>query len=133
MILAYQYLPIYDKDKDIGYVEPAETRDIVAHVLPPYVNFDITSIMIQLLHLKGAFSGLKTDDENMYLSNFIGMCTSYTIPWVNQKALRLQLFPFMLIGEVLLWLGELPRGSIITWNEILKQFLNQFFPPTRIL
>ncbi|KAF3614843.1 hypothetical protein FXO38_35447 [Capsicum annuum] len=29
--------------------------------------------------------------------------------------------------------GELPRGSITTWNELCRQFLNRFFPPFRKL
>lgn len=43
---------------------------------------------------------------NMHLDNFIGICTSYTTPGVDQEAIELRLFPFSLIGEALLWLGE---------------------------
>lgn len=76
--------------------------------------------MIQLLNLKGVFSGVETDDANLYLANFTGIFTSYTILGVDQKALRLRLFPFLLTGEVSLWLGEFLRGSITTWHELWK-------------
>lgn len=57
--------------------------------LPPIVKFDITSVMIQLLNLKDRFSGAAIDDANMHLANITRICTSYTIPVVDQEALRL--------------------------------------------
>lgn len=117
----------------MGYLEPAEWGAIVPPVLAPNVQFDITNAMIQLLNLKGVFSGAAKDDANMHLTNFVGICTNYNIQGVNQEALRLRLFPFSLTGEGSLWLGELLRGSITTWYELKRQFLNRFFPPAQIL
>lgn len=69
--------------------------------------FDITNAMIQLLNLKGVFAGLPNDDINVYLINFIGICSSHTITWVDKEDLRLRFFPFSLTGEATLLLGEL--------------------------
>lgn len=54
--------------------------------------------MIQLLNLKGVFLGLATDDTNMHLANFIGICTSYTILGVDQKVFKVAVVPFSLTG-----------------------------------
>lgn len=75
-------------------------------------------LVLRLLYLKGIFVGLAADDAIIYLENFIGICTSYTIPRVDQEALRLKVFPFLLTEEESLWLEELPRGSITTWREL---------------
>lgn len=60
---------------------------IIPPTRPPNVKFDITSAMVELLNLKGVIFGLSIDDPNIHLSNFIGICTSYTIPMVDQEAL----------------------------------------------
>lgn len=56
----------------------------------------------------------------MHLYNFLRICTNYNIIGVEQKALRLRLFSFLLTEETSLWLGELLKGSITTWNELKK-------------
>lgn len=48
----------------------------------------------------------------------IGIYASYNISGVNQKALRLRLYPFSLTDEATLWLGEVHQGSITTCNEL---------------
>lgn len=60
------------------YIKTIETEAIIPPVLPPNVKFDNTSAMIQLLKLKGVFSGAEIDEMNMHLENFIRICTSYT-------------------------------------------------------
>ena len=37
------------------------------------------------------------------------------------------------MGEAALWLRQLPAGSITTWSELTEVFLDQFFPPSRML
>ena len=110
------HVPIFDdpKEEDVAYFEPVETGAIIPPELPQGAKFDITSAMIHLLNLKGVFAGLPTNDTNMHVMNFVGVCTSYNLPGVDQEAICLRLFPFFLTGETTLWLAELPRGSITT-------------------
>lgn len=76
------------------YVEPIETGAIISPELLQWVKFDITSAM--MLNLKVLFDGLPTDDGNMHIINFVGICTSYNLSRVSQEALRLRLFLFSL-------------------------------------
>lgn len=106
MILACQYLQLYDNKEDVGYVEPTKIWAFISPTLPLVLKFDKTSDIIKLLNLKGVFVGLSMNDEN-YLANFIRIYTFYTIPGVDQVALRLRLFFFSLTRMVLLWFREL--------------------------
>lgn len=94
VIPVFYYFQLYDDEKDVGYVELTEIRAIILPVRPHYVKFDLTSAMIKFLNLKGVILGLAIDDTNMYLTNFLGICTTYTILGVDQKALIWKFFPF---------------------------------------
>nr|GFA20735.1 reverse transcriptase domain-containing protein [Tanacetum cinerariifolium] len=41
------------------------------------------------------------------------------------------LFPFLLEGAARIWLGKEPPRSILTWDDLVSKFINQFFPPSK--
>nr|GFC38012.1 reverse transcriptase domain-containing protein [Tanacetum cinerariifolium] len=43
----------------------------------------------------------------------------------------LLLFPFSLEGEARIWLDKEPSRSILTWEDLVSKFINQFFPPSK--
>lgn len=90
------------------------TGAIIPPELPWGMKFDITSAIILLLNLKGIFSGLLTNDANIYVVKILGIYTSDNISGVSNEAIRLRLFSFSLIGKATLWLAGLQRGSITT-------------------
>nr|GFB25692.1 reverse transcriptase domain-containing protein [Tanacetum cinerariifolium] len=50
---------------------------------------------------------------------------------VPNSTIKLMLFPFSLEGAARIWLEkELPR-SILTWDDLVSKFINQFFPPSK--
>ncbi|PHT44964.1 hypothetical protein CQW23_14122 [Capsicum baccatum] len=67
-----------DDDDDLD--RAGATGAIIPPPLAPRAKFNITSTMIQLLHLKGLFGGLAGDDRNMHLINFISTCKSFGHP-----------------------------------------------------
>nr|GEZ11427.1 reverse transcriptase domain-containing protein [Tanacetum cinerariifolium] len=44
---------------------------------------------------------------------------------------ELLLFPFSLEGEARIWLDKEPPRSILTWEDLVSKFINQFFPPLK--
>nr|GFD04120.1 reverse transcriptase domain-containing protein [Tanacetum cinerariifolium] len=44
---------------------------------------------------------------------------------------KLLLFPFSLEGEARIWLDKEPPRSILTWEDLVSKFINQFFPPSK--
>nr|GFA90248.1 hypothetical protein [Tanacetum cinerariifolium] len=52
-------------------------------------------------------------------------------PEVPNTTLKLLLFPFSLEGEARIWLDKEPPRSILTWEDLVSKFINQFFPPSK--
>nr|GEZ13803.1 hypothetical protein [Tanacetum cinerariifolium] len=49
-------------------------------------------------------------------------------PEVPNITVKLLLFPFSLEGEARIWLDKEPLRSILTWEDLVSKFINQFFP-----
>nr|GEZ36162.1 reverse transcriptase domain-containing protein [Tanacetum cinerariifolium] len=41
------------------------------------------------------------------------------------------LFPFSLEGAAQIWFKKEPPRSILTWDDLVSKFINQFFPPSK--
>lgn len=68
-------------DDDYADLDGASaTRAIIPPLLAPEVKFNIISMMIQLLNLKGLFGGLLGDEPNIYLVQFINICKLFDNP-----------------------------------------------------
>nr|GFB93867.1 reverse transcriptase domain-containing protein [Tanacetum cinerariifolium] len=50
---------------------------------------------------------------------------------VPNTTIKLLLFPFSLKGEARIWLDKEPTRSILTWEDLVSKFINQFFPPSK--
>ncbi|GJW86787.1 reverse transcriptase domain-containing protein [Tanacetum coccineum] len=46
-------------------------------------------------------------------------------------SVKLMLFPFSLEGAARIWLEKEPPRSILTWDDLVLKFINQFFPPSK--
>ncbi|GJX02496.1 reverse transcriptase domain-containing protein [Tanacetum coccineum] len=51
-------------------------------------------------------------------------------PDVPSTSIKLMLFPFSLEGLARIWLEKEPPRSILTWDDLVSKFINQFFPPS---
>nr|GEZ00626.1 reverse transcriptase domain-containing protein [Tanacetum cinerariifolium] len=52
-------------------------------------------------------------------------------PEVPNTTIKLLLFPFSLEEEARIWLDKEPPRSILTWEDLVSKFINQFFPPPK--
>nr|GEW14485.1 reverse transcriptase domain-containing protein [Tanacetum cinerariifolium] len=50
---------------------------------------------------------------------------------VPNITVKLLLFPFPLKGKARIWLDKEPPRSILTWEDLVSKFTNQFFPPSK--
>ncbi|GJY39360.1 reverse transcriptase domain-containing protein [Tanacetum coccineum] len=45
--------------------------------------------------------------------------------------IKLMMFPYSLEGNARLWYEKEPPNSILTWEDLVTKFVNQFFPPSK--
>nr|GEX58793.1 reverse transcriptase domain-containing protein [Tanacetum cinerariifolium] len=50
---------------------------------------------------------------------------------VPNDAIKLMLFPYSLEGAARIWYEKEPLDSILTWDDLVNKFVNQFFPPSK--
>nr|GFB26507.1 reverse transcriptase domain-containing protein [Tanacetum cinerariifolium] len=50
---------------------------------------------------------------------------------VPKSTIKLMLFPFSLEWAARIWLEKEPPRSILTWDDLVSKFINQFFPPSK--
>nr|GEY74497.1 reverse transcriptase domain-containing protein [Tanacetum cinerariifolium] len=59
------------------------------------------------------------------------LTSTFRHPEVPNTTTKLLLFPFSLEGEARIWLDKEPPRSILTWEDLVSKFINQFFPPSK--
>nr|GEY96955.1 reverse transcriptase domain-containing protein [Tanacetum cinerariifolium] len=101
-----------------------------AIVVPPINanNFELKKMLINLVQ-SNQFT--KRQDPHNHLRFFNKVTSTFRHPEVSNTTIKLLLFPFSLEGEARIWLDMEPPRSILTWEDLVLKFINQFFPPTK--
>ena len=86
---------------------------------------------IRLVQSRCAFHGLRSEDPNQNLKDFLKIVDSIDLDVTTRELTRLRLFQFSLRDQASQWLERLPAGSITTWDDLTTRFLAQFFLPGR--
>ncbi|GJW67955.1 MAK10-like protein [Tanacetum coccineum] len=114
----------YSKPSHEGYrntIELPEGNDVVP----------LRSDTIRLVQNGYSFYGLRSEDRNQHLKDFLKLVDSLDLDGDNRERTRLRLFQFSLRDQANNWLERLPAGSITTWEDLTTRFLAQFFPTGR--
>ncbi|GJR10207.1 reverse transcriptase domain-containing protein [Tanacetum coccineum] len=91
-------------------------------------NFELKQTLINLVQ-SNQFTG-KQDPHN-HLLFFNKVTSTFRHPEVPNTTIKLLFFPFSLQGEARTWLDKEPPRSILTWDDLVSKFINQFFPPSK--
>nr|GEW43044.1 reverse transcriptase domain-containing protein [Tanacetum cinerariifolium] len=70
-------------------------------------------------------------DPHNHLRFFNKFTSTFRHPEVPNTTIKLLLFPFSFEGEERIWLDKEPPRSILTWEDLVLKFINQFFPPSK--
>nr|GEY41888.1 reverse transcriptase domain-containing protein [Tanacetum cinerariifolium] len=99
-------------------------------VVPPINanNFELKQTLINLVQSNQFTS--KQDPHN-HLRFFNKVTSTYRHPEVPNTTIKLLLFLFSLEGDARTWLDKEPPRSILTWEDLVSKFINQFFPPSK--
>ncbi|KAL0408191.1 UNVERIFIED_CONTAM: hypothetical protein Sradi_1753500 [Sesamum radiatum] len=94
------------------------------------VDFELKS---GLVHLLPTFRGLAGEDPHKHLKEFHVVCSGMRPQGITEEQIKLRAFPFSLGDKAKDWLYSLPSGTIPSWNELKKQFLENYFPTSRTI
>ncbi|GJZ36611.1 zinc finger, CCHC-type containing protein [Tanacetum coccineum] len=115
----------YSKPSHEGYRNTIELP-VGNNVVP--LRFDT----IRLVQNGCSFNGLRSEDPNQHLKDFLKLVVSLDLDGENRERTRLHLFQFSIRDQASNWLERLLAGSIAIWEDLTTRFLAQFFPPGRI-
>nr|GEU55298.1 zinc finger, CCHC-type [Tanacetum cinerariifolium] len=91
----------------------------------------LRSDTIRLVQNRCSFHGLRSEDPNQHLKDFLKLVDLLDIDGENKERTRLRLFQFSFCDQARNWHERLLAGSIITWEDLTTRFLAQFFLPGR--
>nr|GEW56885.1 reverse transcriptase domain-containing protein [Tanacetum cinerariifolium] len=91
-------------------------------------NFELKQTLINLVQ-SNQFTGRQ--DPHNHLRFFNKVASTFRHPEVPNTTIKLLLFSFSLEGEARIWLDKEPSRSILTWEDLMSKFINQFFPPSK--
>nr|GEZ30772.1 reverse transcriptase domain-containing protein [Tanacetum cinerariifolium] len=107
-----------------GYGEAIVISKILAE------NFEIKTNLLQLVQAN-KFYGFERDSPHTHISNFKRMTATLKYKDVPNDAIKLMLFPYSLEGTARTWYEKEPPNSILTCDDLVNKFVNQFFPPSK--
>nr|GFA20181.1 reverse transcriptase domain-containing protein [Tanacetum cinerariifolium] len=99
-------------------------------VVPPINanNFELKQTLINLVQ-SNQFTGRQDPHNHLYFFNKV--TSTFRHPEVPNTTVKLLLFPFSLEREARIWIDKEPPRSILTWEDLVSKFINQFFPPSK--
>ncbi|GJV85750.1 reverse transcriptase domain-containing protein [Tanacetum coccineum] len=127
-----------NKGRAPNIVEP-ELRTIVAPMAErtmeelPKINADHFEIKTNLLQLVQAnpFHGLENENPHAHINSFKRITSTLRFRNVPNDVIKLMMFPYSLEGAAKTWYEKEPPNSILTWEDLVTKFVNQFFPPSK--
>ncbi|GKC60624.1 reverse transcriptase domain-containing protein [Tanacetum coccineum] len=103
-----------------------------AIVVPPILaeHFELKHSLINMM-TSDQFFRLEKDNPHDHIRWFNKITSTIKYKDVPNSAIKLMLFPFSLVGAACCWLEKEPPRSILTWEDLVSKFINEFFPPSR--
>ncbi|GJR23881.1 reverse transcriptase domain-containing protein [Tanacetum coccineum] len=95
-------------------------------------NFKLKHGLLNLVTSK-QFYGIKKEDPHAHIRWFNKITSMIKYKDVPNSSIRLMLFSFSLEGAAWIWLEKEPPRSILTWEDLVSKFINQFFPPSKTI
>ncbi|GJZ59922.1 reverse transcriptase domain-containing protein [Tanacetum coccineum] len=106
-----------------GYGDAIVTPAILAE------NFKLKHGLLNLVTSK-QFYGFEKEDPHAHIRWFNKITSTIKYKDVPNSSIKLMLFPFFIEGAARIWLEKEPPRSILTWEDLVSKFINQFFPPS---
>ncbi len=103
---------------------------------PLGINYPVFGRAIELKSNKiynlPKFHGLDNEDPQLHMRKFHLICDAMKPEAANVETFKMTAFPLSLEDKAQQWLIFLPPGSINSWTEMARAFLDKYNPATRI-
>nr|GEW16381.1 reverse transcriptase domain-containing protein [Tanacetum cinerariifolium] len=101
-------------------------------VVPPILaeHFELKHSLINMMTSEQFFA-LEKDNPHDHICWFNKITSTIKYKDVPNSAIKHMLFPFSLAWAARRWLEKEPPRSILTWEDLVSKFINEFFPPSR--
>ncbi|GJS96057.1 reverse transcriptase domain-containing protein [Tanacetum coccineum] len=111
----------------------APTEGYEEAIVLPEINADHFEIKTNLLQLVQAnpFHGLENENPHAHINSFKRITSTLRFRNVPNDVIKLMMFPYSLEGAAKTWYEKEPPNSILTWEDLVTKFVNQFFPPSK--
>nr|GEW21876.1 reverse transcriptase domain-containing protein [Tanacetum cinerariifolium] len=93
-------------------------------------HFEIKTNLLQLVQAN-PYHGFERENPHTHINNFKMITSTLKFRDVPNDVIKLMMFPYSLEGSVRVWYDKEPPNSILTWEDLVKNFMNQFFPPSK--
>ncbi|GKA49966.1 reverse transcriptase domain-containing protein [Tanacetum coccineum] len=102
-------------------------------IVLPEINADHFKIKTNLLQLVQAspFHGYERENPHAHINSFKRITSTLRFRDVPNDVIKLMMFPYSLEGAAKVWYEKEPPNSILTWEDLVTKFVNQFFPPSK--
>ncbi|GKA94784.1 reverse transcriptase domain-containing protein [Tanacetum coccineum] len=114
-------------------IEPFNLEEPIENQAPPVVTMADQRTMAQLLQAptEGYEDAIVVPAIPRTTLSLNMITSTLKFPNVPNTSIKLMLFPFSLEGASRIWLKKEPPRSILTWDDLVSKFINQFFPPSK--
>ncbi|GKA19259.1 reverse transcriptase domain-containing protein, partial [Tanacetum coccineum] len=111
----------------------APTEGYGEAIVLPKINADHFEIKTNLLQLVQAnpFHGYERENPHAHINSFKRITSTLRFRDIPNDVIKLMMFSYSLEGNTRLWYKKEPPNSILTWEDLVTKFVNQFFPPSK--
>nr|GEZ56389.1 reverse transcriptase domain-containing protein [Tanacetum cinerariifolium] len=94
-------------------------------------HFEIKTNLLQLVQAANPYHGFERENPHTHINNFKKITSTLKFRNVPNDVIKLMMFPYSLEGNARVWYDKEPPNSILTWEDLVNKFVNQFFPPSK--
>ncbi|GKC80984.1 reverse transcriptase domain-containing protein, partial [Tanacetum coccineum] len=113
-------------------VEPFSLEETFVVTMTDQQNFKLKHGLLNLVISK-QFYGFEKEDPHAHIRWFNKITSTIKYRDVPNSSIKLMLFPFSIEGAARIWLEKEPPRSILTWEDLVSKFINQFFPSSKTI
>nr|GEX48610.1 reverse transcriptase domain-containing protein [Tanacetum cinerariifolium] len=118
-------------NRTMGQMLQAPIEGYEDAIVVPQINANNFELKQTLINLVQSNQFTERQDPHNHLRFFNKVTYTFRHLEVPNTTIKLFLFLFSLEGEARIWLDKEPSRSILTWEDLVSKFINQFFPPSK--